>query len=142
MTSSSWLHSRSKEPPQNPGQFSRIGLPQVEDELQRLRQRWLREDQRADAASALLGEQAAATLDLFDRLQLNAVAAACRGCRSLSAAGRRLFAQSRLRKSSSNDADRLRKYFAGLGLQWNDIVALEASAERLESPQPHSRPAP
>jgi len=36
----------------------------------------------------------------------------CEASRSLSAAGRTLFAESRKRRSSTNDADRLRKYLA------------------------------
>ena len=42
----------------------------------------------------------------------------CRAARSLSEAGRALFAASRTKKSSVNDADRLRKYLARFGLAW------------------------
>jgi transcriptional regulatory protein RtcR len=41
--------------------------------------------------------------------------------RSLSEAGRRLFASSRARKKSVNDADRLRKYLQRFGLEWKQI---------------------
>jgi hypothetical protein len=37
------------------------------------------------------------------------------------AAGRALFAASRLRRSSANDADRLRKYLARFGLDWTSV---------------------
>jgi transcriptional regulatory protein RtcR len=40
----------------------------------------------------------------------------------LSAAGRMLFTASRARKASSNDADRLRKYLARFGLDWQTIA--------------------
>ena len=60
-------------------------------------------------------------LDLFDRLQLRAVIAVCRQADSLSDAGRRLFDRSRLAKASANDADRLRKYLARFGLDWQAI---------------------
>ena len=43
---------------------------------------------------------------------------ACRAARTLSDAGRRLFAASRTRRSAPNDADRLRKYLARFGLSW------------------------
>jgi transcriptional regulatory protein RtcR len=41
--------------------------------------------------------------------------------RSLSEAGRTLFAASRTRRTSANDADRLRKYLARFGLDWSGV---------------------
>ena len=67
-----------------------------------------------------LGEGAKA-LDLFDRLQLEAVIDVCRQARSLSDAGRQLFAVSRQEKQNPNDADRLRKYLARFGLDWASL---------------------
>jgi transcriptional regulatory protein RtcR len=72
---------------------------------------------------ALLGNERAAALDLFDRLQLEAVVRVCRDSRSLSAAGRQLFQASRAQRSVVNDADRLRKYLAKHGLEWSRIAA-------------------
>jgi transcriptional regulatory protein RtcR len=69
----------------------------------------------------LLGD-AIDDLDLFDRLQLREVIAVCRRCRSLSEAGRRLFAASRNRRASTNDADRLREYLARYDLNWDTIA--------------------
>jgi transcriptional regulatory protein RtcR len=60
-------------------------------------------------------------LDRFERVQLTEVIAVCRRSPSLSAAGRELFATSRAKKSSSNDADRLRKYLARHGLTFDQI---------------------
>jgi transcriptional regulatory protein RtcR len=60
-------------------------------------------------------------MDLFDRLQLSQVIEACRKARSLSEAGRTLFGASRERKTSSNDADRLRKYLRRFGLEWEQL---------------------
>ena len=71
----------------------------------------------------LLGVRAA-EVDPFDRVQLEEVLRVCRSARSLSDAGRTLFAVSRTKKSSSNDADRLRKYLARYGL---DVRVLGAS---------------
>lgn len=56
------------------------------------------------------------------RVQLEEVLRVCRSARSLSDAGRMLFAVSRTRKASSNDADRLRKYLARYGLTWKDVA--------------------
>jgi transcriptional regulatory protein RtcR len=39
----------------------------------------------------------------------------------MSAAGRTLFAASRAKKRSANDADRLRKYLDRFGLGWGDV---------------------
>jgi len=63
----------------------------------------------------------AAELDRFDRVQLEDVLAACATARTLSDAGRTLFSQSRKRKASANDADRLRKYLARFGLDWEAV---------------------
>ena len=71
----------------------------------------------------LLGEDGVAKLDMFDHVQLAAVVTVCRANPSLSAAGRALFAVSRTVKSSTNDADRLKKYLARFGLGWDHIVA-------------------
>ena len=68
-----------------------------------------------DPVRALLGDTA---LDRFDRVQLAEVLRVCRASSSLSEAGRALFAVSRAQRTSVNDADRLRKYLARFGLDW------------------------
>ncbi len=78
----------------------------------------------SDSHDRVLGLLASAMLeglDPSDPGQLAHVVAACRGSRSLSEAGRTLFAASRARRSSSNDADRLRKYLARFGLSWAEL---------------------
>jgi transcriptional regulatory protein RtcR len=100
----------------------RITRALVDEEVERLREAW-----RRDGASAgglvdeVLGARAA-ELDPFDRVQLEEVVRVCRSARSLSEAGRTLFAVSRTRKASSNDADRLRKFLARHGLAWNEVA--------------------
>jgi transcriptional regulatory protein RtcR len=79
-------------------------------------------DAQTDVVEELLGQRAAAKLDLFDRTQLAAVINVCRGCRSISEAGRLLFAESRKAKANPNDADRLRKYLARFNLSWSDVA--------------------
>ena len=71
---------------------------------------------------AVLGEERAAEIDRFDRVQLADVLRVCKASRSLSEAGRTLFAASRAKKTSVNDADRLRKYLARFGLAWSDLA--------------------
>ena len=78
-----------------------------------------RADPAADPVVEALGSERAAALDRFERAQLAEVLRACRGARSLSEAGRSLFAASRAKKTSVNDADRLRKYLARFDLSWD-----------------------
>ena len=112
----------------------RIGLPLVEAEIARLRWLWQpASDARHGLASAtggvgrdelaaLLGDQAVESMDLFDQLQLAAVLQVCRQSRTLSDAGRLLFQASRTQRTVVNDADRLRKYLARFGLDWERAV--------------------
>ena len=60
-------------------------------------------------------------VDPFDVVQLALVIRTCRTSPNLSAAGRTLFAASRQKRKTQNDADRLRKYLAKFDLQWSDI---------------------
>ena len=59
--------------------------------------------------------------DEFDRLQLLPILTICRESDSIAAAGRRLFAKSRLERQSINDSDRLRKYLDKYGLTWEMV---------------------
>lgn len=120
----------------------RIGVAEVEEECQRLRQLW----QRPGGATADGDESTAgpgtgvvlpavsvaelerltgdrwARLDSFDQAQLAHVVAVCRRSRTLSEAGRKLFARSREGKARPNDADRLRKYLARFGLEFGEVA--------------------
>jgi transcriptional regulatory protein RtcR len=103
-------------------QGGRITEELVEQEIGRLSKFWGQPQVKTQGnlTQALDSEQLAG-LDLFDRLQLEAVLAACQDCHSLSEAGRKLFAVSRARRGSSNDSDRLRKYLAKFGLDWAKV---------------------
>ncbi|QXH57168.1 RNA repair transcriptional activator RtcR [Pseudomonas maumuensis] len=92
----------------------RIDEALVEEEIERLRYAWGLES----ATEPLLDGR---ELDLFDQVQLRAVIDACRRAPSLSEAGRQLFAVSRQDKANPNDADRLRKYLARFGLDWQQL---------------------
>lgn len=99
----------------------RITEREVDEEIQRLRAQWDGGPPVRDDLERLLTPETLAELDLFDRLQLEAVVQVCRSEPNLSAAGRRLFAASRLRKRTANDADRLRKYLAKFELAWDQL---------------------
>lgn len=107
----------------------RITPEVVEAEADRLRTAWRRgADSMSgdrDLLAAALGAAAIDELDLFDQVQLAAVLRVCRGSRSLSEAGRALFAASLRQRGSTNDADRLRKYLARFELRFQDIQAIE-----------------
>ena len=103
----------------------RISRTVLDAELTRLKTAW-----QTPAApgsdnallSEVLGTECAANLDLFDRAQLACVIRVCRASATLSEAGRRLFAVTRGNRKVTNDADRLRKYFARFGLTWDGCV--------------------
>ncbi|CEJ15916.1 hypothetical protein BN1110_06266 [bacterium YEK0313] len=102
----------------------RIDEPTVRDEIARLSRQWKRGVDGSDAPDLLaevLEAERLKDLDLFDQAQLATVIRVCRESTSLSEAGRKLFAASRLQKTSSNDADRLRKYLARFELQFENI---------------------
>ncbi|RDZ26735.1 RNA repair transcriptional activator RtcR [Lysobacter silvisoli] len=97
----------------------RIQLDLVQEEIERLRATW-HGAQAASPLDALLGERSG-ELDRFDRVQLEEVVRVCARARSLSQAGRELFAYTRSQRASTNDADRLRKYLARFGLDWEQV---------------------
>ena len=104
----------------------RIDEPLVREEIERLRAQWQPNEGRSEAGDRddlladLLGA-GVAKLDRFDQVQLAEVIAVCRRSRSLSDAGRALFAVSRLERKHANDADRLQKYLARFSLTWEAV---------------------
>lgn len=100
----------------------RIDEQAVESELKRLERLWTGQSVSQEKVLAtVMSPEAIAALDRFDRVQLIDVVAVCAQARSLSEAGRTLFSASRERRSSTNDADRLRKYLARFELDWSSI---------------------
>ena len=97
----------------------RISETVVDDEIERLLASW-RPSQRGGLDGVLSAAQIEA-LDLFDRLQLEAVVNVCRRSDSLADAGRKLFAATRTKRTSHNDSDRLRKYLARFDLEWLSV---------------------
>lgn len=111
----------------------RITTDIVNGEMARLRTSWSRPAYESSGAEveALLGNTACCELDPFDRVQLAEVVRICRRSRNLSEAGRQVFVISRMKKGTTNDADRLRKYLARFGLDWSRIQAIESAASEM-----------
>lgn len=102
----------------------RITRDAVRAEIKHLVARWEKarspEKKGTDVESVVPAENGVG-LDLFDRIQLQGVIEVCRRSPSLAAAGRSLFSESRQRKTTGNDTDRLRKYLARFGLSWDSV---------------------
>ncbi len=109
----------------------RITTDIVQEEWDRMTESWHRlgsaEHGDEEALLAAVLGPGAQELDLFDAAQLACVIRTCRRAHSLSEAGRLLFARSRERKRNVNDADRLRKYLAKFGLDWERVTAFRKS---------------
>lgn len=100
----------------------RIPVEVVDEEITRLKDGWRSEDTGPLAQVVRhLGDRAK-DFDPFDLHQLEYVLQVCAKNRSLSDAGRALFSASREKKTSSNDADRLKKYLLRFGLDPKFIV--------------------
>ena len=98
----------------------------VSDETARLKKLWHHYARTAEQNDVdledLMSESDFQELDLFDAMQLQAVIGVCRQSKSISDAGRKLFAASRSAKAKPNDADRLKKYLAKFGLSWDGLA--------------------
>lgn len=68
-----------------------------------------------------LDEDAIATIDPFDAVQLAYVIEVCINHKNQATAGRYLYANSRDKLKSSNDSDRLRKYLMKFGLKFDEL---------------------
>jgi len=103
----------------------RIRVEEVAEEIQRLRENWHRPGTTAQVEGAdlerILSPDVLAGLDPFDRVQLCYVAAVCQRSKTMSDAGREIFAVSRSKRSVTNDADRLKKYLAKFGLNFESV---------------------
>lgn len=101
----------------------RIDAAVVATEVSRLKRLWSSTRDASDQLDLLLSAEILAEIDPFDRIQLAFVVESCRASRSLSDAGRKLFSASREKRSTTNDADRLRKYLARFGIMWEQLIA-------------------
>jgi len=108
----------------------RIGPELVAEEMARLERVWSRSGEEASSSAPeavdlveLIGEEAVTEIDRFDRVQLEEVVRVCRKSRSMAEAGRTLFAATRKRRKVTNDSDRVRKFLAKFGLDWDRASA-------------------
>lgn len=69
----------------------------------------------------VLGDGYETRYDFFELVQLKEVLHVCQESRTLSEAGRKLFAVSRLAKKTGNDADRLSRYLSHYGISFAKI---------------------
>ncbi|MCP4217099.1 MAG: AAA family ATPase [bacterium] len=103
----------------------RISTTECEEEFARLKTGWrglaINEPAEEDLLQQFGGRIDLEAVDPFDRVQLAYVIKTCKGSRTLSEAGRKLFACSRLQKAKPNDADRLKKYLTRFQLDWESI---------------------
>ena len=98
----------------------RITVGCVAAEVARLREGWR---DAAPVTGIKVPDMIHEELDPFDRVQLEFVIKTCCESKTLSDAGRKLFAVSRTKRTKTNDADRLKKYLARFGLRWGDLQA-------------------
>jgi transcriptional regulatory protein RtcR len=94
----------------------RIRSEEVGQELERLRSSWERGSEDDGLGGLVEGG-----IDSFDRVQLAHVVKVCRESKTLSEAGRKLFAESRKKKANPNDSDRVRKFLAKFGIGFADL---------------------
>ncbi|MFZ4534957.1 RNA repair transcriptional activator RtcR [Propionivibrio sp.] len=102
----------------------RITPAVVQREISRLMSMWAYEkpSRCIDTLEEFFTPEHLESIDQFDRAQLATVIAACRQSRTIAEAGRTLFQASRQRRSSVNDSDRVRKYLARFGLDWQRVT--------------------
>lgn len=102
---------------------SRIQLPSVEREIERLRKDWRLKsaDSTEETLLSVMSPTQLNLIDPFDRPSLANAIRVCRHSDNLSDAGRKLFAISRENRKTKNDADRLKKYLAKYEVNWADI---------------------
>jgi transcriptional regulatory protein RtcR len=93
----------------------RITVECVEAEVARLQEGWREPMQKNELENSFY------EIDPFDRVQLEFVIKTCRESKTLSDAGRKLFAVSRAKRSKMNDADRLKKYLKRFDLTWEKL---------------------
>ena len=104
----------------------RISVDGVDEKIERIQADWHKpkaEDSREVLCPSVLGDKCFEEIDPFDRVQSGDVVEVCRQSRTLSEAGRRLFAVSRQKQENPNDADRLRKYLARHDFDWKAIAS-------------------
>ena len=104
----------------------RISESGVDAEIQRLQLDWntnnaVDDNPDTKLLEEMLNDAIYQELDLFEQAQLIAVIRLCQASKSMADAGRKLFNNSRLKKSASNDSQRLGVYLKKYGLRFSDL---------------------
>jgi len=100
----------------------RITPEVVESEIGRLCASWeAASSESIEVLREVFSDEEVSEIDLFDRVQLSQVVKTCRESRNIAEAGRALYQASRIKRSSVNDSDRVRKYLARFGLDWQQV---------------------
>lgn len=103
----------------------RITTEVLAQELNRLKATWPKAQPQIHAENdnleKYLAPEQLAEIDYFDRAQLATVIRVCRQSKTIAEAGRVLFQVSRAKRSTFNDTDRVRKYLARFGLDWQRL---------------------
>ena len=102
---------------------ARISTVDVNREIKRLKNQWLPIRNAPDKIDLdlYLSSKKLSEMDNFYKSQLEYVIATCLRHSSMASAGRELFNQSRLRKTKTNDSNRLQKYLAKFELSFEYI---------------------
>ena len=105
----------------------RITVVLVEEEIMRLQKYWQKTPtlQESFLLEQVLSSAQLQQMDLFDRLQLEAVLSISQNAHTLAEAGRMLFSVSRLNNKTANDTDRLRKYLKRFDIHWKDLTIVK-----------------
>ncbi len=103
----------------------RITLETAEREINRLEAAWRTKPsvESNNLLATFLSTKQIDNIDAFDRAQLIYVIQICRQSKTIAEAGRKLFQVSRQKRAVTNDSDRIRKYLARFGLDWQQIVS-------------------
>lgn len=102
----------------------RITESVVKQEIGRLRHDWtagIQAENPAAVTQAFLKPSVHAQLDLYEHLQLAAIAQICKTSKSMAEAGRLLFNKSRLEKKSVNDSHRLKQILDRYGIKFEQF---------------------
>ena len=101
----------------------RITLDVVEEEIVRLKQKWIgtkSEQTNTSILQKVLPQEILESLDLYEQVSLALVVNTCAASNSMAEAGRKLFNVSRLEKKSSNDSHRVRQILQKFELDFDD----------------------
>ena len=101
----------------------RIDENNVQEEIERLRQRWQGSTQEKTGIrlEQYISSEKLATIDQFDQAQLQHVIGVLKESKSMADAGRKLFDVSRLGKKSVNDSHRVRVFLKRFGIEPLDV---------------------